>query len=138
MSKMLTLETPVEEESIIKEAFKDTLLNVLYGLEGSEELNINGYVTPNSISADGLFTMLMEDLEKVRDRELTKGVVTDVVREPTRVGLEWERRVIELVVEVLNSNRDKILNLYNLSDSYRKIYFEENITNPKLLVLMFK
>lgn len=138
MSKMLTLETPVEEESIIKEAFKDTLLNVLYGLEGLEELNINGYVTPNSISADGLFTMLMEDLEKVRDRELTKGVVTDVVREPTRVGLEWERRVIELVVEVLNSNRDKILNLYNLSDSYRKIYFEENITNPKLLVLMFK
>lgn len=138
MSKILTLETPVEEESIIKEAFKDTLLNVLYGLEGSEELNINGYVTPNSISADGLFTMLMEDLEKVRDRELTKGVVTDVVREPTRVGLEWERRVIELVVEVLNSNRDKILNLYNLSDSYRKIYFEENITNPKLLVLMFK
>ena len=138
MSKILTLETPVEEESIIKEAFKDTLLNVLYGLEGLEELNINGYVTPNSISADGLFTMLMEDLEKVRDRELTKGVVTDVVREPTRVGLEWERRVIELVVEALNSNRDKILNLYNLSDSYRKIYFEENITNPKLLVLMFK
>lgn len=138
MSKILTLETPVEEESIIKEAFKDTLLNALYGLEGLEELNINGYVTPDSISADGLFTMLMEDLENVRDRELTKGVVTDVVREPTRVGLEWERRVIELVVEVLNSNRDKILNLYNLSDSYRKIYFEENITNPKLLVLMFK
>lgn len=138
MSKILTLETPVEEESIIKEAFKDTLLNALYGLEGLEELNINGCVTPDSISADGLFTMLMEDLEKVRDRELTKGVVTDVVREPTRVGLEWERRVIELVVEVLNSNRDKILNLYNLSDSYRKIYFEENITNPKLLVLMFK
>lgn len=138
MSKILTLETPVEEESIIKEAFKDTLLNALYGLEGLEELNINGYVTPDSISADGLFTMLMEDLESVRDRELTKGVVTDVVREPTRVGLEWERRVIELVVEVLNSNRDKILNLYNLSDSYRKIYFEENITNPKLLVLMFK
>ena len=138
MSKILTLETPVEEESIIKEAFKDTLLNALYGLEGLEELNINGYLTPDSISADGLFTMLMEDLENVRDRELTKGVVTDVVREPTRVGLEWERRVIELVVEVLNSNRDKILNLYNLSDSYRKIYFEENITNPKLLVLMFK